>query len=65
MVEGGRMRKKVVLILAFSLTGVVLVGAYLAAKFSVSAMPDPGRFETYAANKAKNWFVYCESRAAR
>lgn len=58
------MRRKAVLISVFSLAGITLVGASVALGFSVSALPDPGRFETFAANEAKNWLVYRESRTA-
>jgi mono/diheme cytochrome c family protein len=59
------MRKKVVLIPVLCLAGIVLVGASFALLFSVSALPEPGKAETFVANGAKNWFVYRESRTAR
>jgi mono/diheme cytochrome c family protein len=59
------MHKKAVLISVSSLVGIALVGAFLAARFDLSALPDPGRFETLAANKTKNWRVSRKSRTAR
>jgi len=58
------MRTKSALVSVFSLASIALVGAALAVSVDVSALPDPGRFETFAANEAKNWLVYRESRAA-
>jgi mono/diheme cytochrome c family protein len=59
------MRKKAVLISVFSVVGIALVGASLSTWFDLSALPDPGRFETFVATKAKNWLVHHESRTAR
>jgi mono/diheme cytochrome c family protein len=59
------MHKKAVLILVFSLAGIALLAASLATWFNLSALPQPGRFETFAANEAKNWLVYRESRTVR
>ena len=59
------MRKKVVLYSALVLVGVALVASSLATWFNLSALPDPGRFETFVAKEAKDWLIYRESRAAR
>jgi len=56
------MRKKAVLIPVLSLSAIALLGASLALSFDLSALPEPGRFETSVADGAKNFFVH---RAAR
>lgn len=56
------MRRKTVLILTLLLTGIAIPSASFAIWFNLSALPDPGRFETYLANKGKRWLVYRESR---
>ena len=56
------MHKKVVLILALSLAAIALVGASLASSFDLSALPDPGKFETSVADGAKNFLVHREAR---
>ncbi|HKS82513.1 MAG TPA: cytochrome c [Candidatus Acidoferrales bacterium] len=63
--SGNQMRKKTVQHLALLLVGIVFVGASFATLFDLSAVPDPGRLETFAANEAKNWLVYRESRSVR
>jgi mono/diheme cytochrome c family protein len=57
------LRKKAVLIPVLCLAGIALVGVSFASLFNVSAVPEPGNFETFAANEAKNWFVYRQSRS--
>lgn len=56
------MRKKALLITVLSLAAIALVSASLALSFDLSALPEPGRFETSVADGAKNFFVH---RAAR
>jgi mono/diheme cytochrome c family protein len=58
------MCKKAVLIPVFSLSAIALVGASLASSFNLSALPDPGRFETSFANRAKNFLVHREARTS-
>jgi mono/diheme cytochrome c family protein len=55
------MRNKTLLILALLLIGAVLAGASLAIPFHLSALPEPGPFETYVATKWKRWLVHRES----
>lgn len=56
------MRRKAVLIPILSLAVIALVGATLASSFDLSALPDPGRFETSVADGAKNFLVHREAR---
>jgi len=56
------MRKKAVLIPVVFLGGIALLGASLALSFDLSALPDPGKFETSVADGAKNFFVNREAR---
>jgi len=58
------MRKKAVLSPVLSLAAIALVGTYLAWSFDLSAIPDPGRFETSVANGAKNLLVHREARTS-
>ena len=56
------MRRKVLLVVLLVLL-LVAVGLLIAAsQFSLSALNDPGRVETYVATKAKRWLV---GRSAR
>jgi mono/diheme cytochrome c family protein len=46
---------------------LVLIGAsaiFFAYQFSLSALPEPGRLETYVATKAKQWLVRRSARRA-
>lgn len=56
------MHRKAVLIAVLPLAAIALVGASLALSFNLSALPDPGRFETSIADGAKNFFVHREAR---
>ena len=56
------MRKKAVVITLSSLAFIALGGATLALLFNLSALPDPGRFETSVADGAKNFLIYREAR---
>ena len=56
------MRKRAVLIPVLSLAAIALVGASLTSSFDLSALPEPGRFETSVANGAKNFLVHHEAR---
>lgn len=56
------MHKKVVLIPVLSLGAIALVGASLASSVDLSALPDPGKFETSVADGAKNFLVHREAR---
>lgn len=58
------MRKKAVLIPVFSLAAIALVGASLASSFNLSALPEPGKFETSVADGAKNFLVQREARTS-
>jgi len=58
------MLQKAVLIPVLSLAAVALVGASLASSFDLSALPDPGRFETSVADGAKNFLVHREVRTS-
>ena len=58
------MRKKVVLIPVFSLAAIAFVGASIASSFDLSALPDPGRFETSVADGAKNFLVHREAQTS-
>ena len=57
------MCKKIILILAVTLILFALAVASLPIWFNLSALADPGRLETYIANKGKQWLVYRESRS--
>lgn len=56
------MLKKVVLILLLFFGAIALLGASLALSFDLSALPDPGRFETSVADGARNFLVHREAR---
>ena len=56
------MRKKAAVITLSSLAAVALVGASLASSFNLSALPQPGKFETSIADGAKNFLVHREAR---
>ena len=58
------MRKKAVLVSVLCLAAIAIVGASLASSFNLSALPDPGRFETSVADGAKNFLVHREARAS-
>lgn len=58
------MREKAALIQILSLVTIALVGASLASSFNLSALPDPGRFETSVTNGAKNFLVHREARTS-
>jgi len=55
------MRRRTVLIPVVSLAAIALVGASLASSFDLSALPDPGKFETSIADGAKNFLVHREA----
>lgn len=59
------MRKRVVFVSVFCLIGLALVGACIILSFNISALPEPGKFETSVANKAKNVLVRRETRRAK
>jgi mono/diheme cytochrome c family protein len=56
------MRCNLALFLVLFLIAVGLAGAAFAMWFDLSALPEPGRFESYVATKGKQWLVYRESR---
>ena len=56
------MRKKAALIPVLSLGAIALLGASLALSFDLSALPDPGKFETSVADGAKDFLVHREAR---
>ena len=58
------MRKKAVLISFLSLAVIALAGVSFASFSDVSALPDPGRFETFVADGAKNFRVHREARTS-
>jgi mono/diheme cytochrome c family protein len=51
------MLRKTVLLFALLLIGVVIVGGSFVVWFDVSAIPEPGRFETYLATEGKRLLV--------
>lgn len=55
------MRKKAVLIPVLSLGAIALLGASLALWFDLSALPEPCRFETSFADRARNFLVHREA----
>lgn len=57
-----RRRRVLEIAILVSLVIVVAAIAYGVATASVSALPEPGRLETYLATSAKNWYI---QRAAR
>ena len=59
------MRKRVIFIPVLSLVGVALIGACFALSFDISALPEPGKFETSVANEAKNLLVQRETRRTK
>lgn len=56
------MRRKVLPVVLVALLLILAGAAFAAYQFSLSALNEPGRAETYLATQAKLWFV---SRAAR
>jgi hypothetical protein len=48
--------------LAIVIVLIIIVGAYAAMHVNISALPEPGPFETSIATKAKDWYI---SRGAR
>jgi hypothetical protein len=56
------MRHKNGLIVAIVIVLIIIVGAYAVMHVNISALPEPGPFETSIATKAKDWYI---SRAAR
>lgn len=56
------MRNKWLWLAALFLLGAALVVGAFATWFDLSALPTPGRVETYAATKVKQWLIYRESR---
>ena len=56
------MRHKNGLMVAIVIVLIIIVGAYAVMHVNISALPEPGPFETSIATKAKDWYI---SRAAR
>ena len=55
------MRHKNGLMVAIVIVLIIIVGAYAVMHVNISALPEPGPFETSIATKAKDWYI---SRAA-
>jgi len=55
-------RHKKGLTVAIGIVLIILVGAYVVMHVNISALPEPGRFETSIATKVKDCYI---SRAAR
>jgi cytochrome c553 len=55
-------RHRAGLIVAVVIVLIIIAGVYTVMHVNISALPDPGRFETSIATKAKDWYI---SRAAR
>jgi mono/diheme cytochrome c family protein len=55
-------RHKNGLMVAIVIVLIIIAGAYTVMHVDISALPEPGRFETSIATKAKDWYI---SRAAR
>jgi mono/diheme cytochrome c family protein len=49
--------------ITFSILTMVLIGGLTASQFNLSALPEPGRTETFIATKAKHFLVRRASRA--
>ena len=58
------MQNKLLLGLGSLLIAAAVSGVSFAMWFDLSALPEPGRFETFIATKGKRWLVYRESRTA-
>ena len=51
------MRHKNGLMVAIVIVLIIIVGAYAVMRVNISALPEPGPFETSIATKAKDWYI--------
>ena len=58
------MRYKAWVVVVVIIVLVIIAAAYGATHLTISALPEPGRFETSVATKARNWYIGRASRGS-